>query len=206
MSARQTLPTYREVEIKLRVADTSAILRRIRRLGAKPFGRALEQNTLYDTPDADFRSRGRLLRLRIETPASSRGRIRAVLTSKAPAPAQKGRGPGPRKPRFKEKAERERIIQDPGRWPKILRTLGLRPGFRYEKYRSEFRLPGVHVCLDETPVGTFLELEGTPHGIDRTSRALGFTHREYLRGTYWDVYAADCCRRGLAPRNMVFRR
>jgi adenylate cyclase class 2 len=117
-----------------------------------------------------------------------------------------GRGRRPAESRFKEKLERERIVRDLGRWPAILRALGLRPGFRYEKYRSEFRLPGVHVYLDETPVGNFLELEGATQAIDRAARALGFKHREYLRGTYWDVYAADCRRGGLRPRNMVFLR
>lgn len=206
MSARQTTPTYREVEIKLRVGDVSALLERLHRLGAKRRGRVLEQNTLYDTPDSDFRSRRRLLRLRVETPAPSPGRRRAVLTAKAPARSPMGRGGRPVRARFKEKAERERIVRDPRCWPAILRSLGLRPGFRYEKYRSEFRLPGVHVFLDETPVGTFLELEGAPRAIDRTARLLGFTRGEYLRGTYWDVYAADCRRRGLTPRNMVFHR
>lgn len=198
--------TYREVEIKLPVADLPAILKRIRRLGAKARGRVLEKNTLYDTPDSDFRSRRHLLRIRIETPTTPGGRIRAVLTSKAPAPALAGRGRRSAQSRFKEKAERERIVKDARRWPAILRSLGLRPGFRYEKYRTEFRLPGVHICLDETPVGTFLELEGIPAAIDRAAQALGFSRREYIRGTYWDVYAADCRRRGLRPRNMVFRR
>ena len=48
----------------------------------------------------------------------------------------------------------------------IAERLGYRRVFRYEKYRTEFHQPrraGV-AMLDETPVGVFLELEGTPHG------------------------------------------
>jgi adenylate cyclase, class 2 len=198
--------TYREVEIKLRVADVPALLKRIDRLGATSHGRVLEQNTLYDTPESDFRSRGRLLRLRIETPSPGQGHKRAVLTAKAPTPVAAGPGSRKNKSRFKERLERELAVQDPQRWPSILRTLGLRPGFRYEKYRSEFRLPGVHVYLDETPQGNFLELEGAPRAIDRAAKVLGFTRLEYFRGTYWDVFAADCRRRGLVPRNMLFVR
>jgi adenylate cyclase class 2 len=81
----------------------------------------------------------------------------------------------------------------------------LRPGFRYEKYRSTFRLPGLHLDLDETPAGVFLELEGSPSAIDRTAKALGYAPRDFVRTTYWDIYAADCRRRGCTPRNMVFR-
>jgi adenylate cyclase class 2 len=85
-----------------------------------------------------------------------------------------------------------------------LRAIGLRPSFRYEKYRSTFRLAGLHLDLDETPVGVFLELEGAPRSIDRVARSLGFVPREYINGTYWDLYAADCRRRGRKPANMLF--
>jgi hypothetical protein len=50
----------------------------------------------------------------------------------------------------------------------------------------------------------FLELEGQPKAIDRVARALRYTPADYIRGTYWDVYAADCHRRGREPKNMVF--
>ena len=58
--------------------------------------------------------------------------------------------------------------------------------FRYEKYRTEFRQPrraGV-AMLDETPVGVYLELEGTPHWIDRTARRLGFQESDYITASY----------------------
>ena len=82
----------------------------------------------------------------------------------------------------------------------------MRPTFRYEKFRTAYRLPRsrLHLDLDETPVGVFLELEGEPRAIDRAARALGFAPSDYIRGTYWDVYAADCRRRGRIRRNMVF--
>lgn len=198
--------TYREVEIKLRVADVPALLKRIDRLGVTSHGRVLEQNTLYDTPDSDFRSRGRLLRLRVETPSPGPGPVHAVLTAKAPTAVADGRGGHKNRSRFKERLEHEVAVRGPHRWPSILRSLGLRPAFRYEKYRSEFRLAGLHLSLDETPAGNFLELEGAPRAIDRAAKALGFTRLEYFRGTYWDVYAADCRRRGLVPRNMLFVR
>jgi adenylate cyclase, class 2 len=199
MAARRR--THRETEIKLRVADLPALIRRIRGLGAVEHGRVFEQNALYDTPDSAFRSRGRLLRLRLETPAPSMmirgGARRAVATSKAPAPAS-------RRSRYKEKLEREVEVRSASRWPSALRALGLRPAFRYEKYRTSFRFRGLHLDLDETPVGVFLELEGAPRAIDRVARALGFAPREYIRGTYWDLHAADSRRRGRAPGNMLF--
>jgi adenylate cyclase class 2 len=192
----------REIEIKLRVTDLANAIRGLKRLGAVVEGRVHEQNTLYDTPDAYFRRTGRLLRVRIEKPAGSRavkaGKGQAVVTFKAPAPAHPGS-------QYKEKLETEASIRRPERWDRTLRSLGFRPGFEYEKYRSSFRLSGLHALLDETPVGTFLELEGPPATIDRVARRLRYTPRDYIRGTYWDLYAADCARRGKSPRNMLFR-
>jgi adenylate cyclase class 2 len=100
--------------------------------------------------------------------------------------------------------ERESVIRNPGRWHRKIASLGLRPSFIYEKFRSAFELSGLHLELDETPVGTFLELEGSPKAIDHAARELGFRPRHYMRATYWDVYAAECRHRGRPLKNMVF--
>jgi len=197
----------REIEIKLHVNDIRAVTSRLQRLGAASEGGVHERNTLYDTPKEYFRSTGRLLRVRIDMPAASNtmkaGRNRALVTFKAPAPAQsKSRYS---QSRYKEKLETETAIQRPERWDHALRSLGFRPGFEYEKYRCPFRLRGLHIDLDETPVGVFLELEGAPQEIDRVARQLGYGPSEYIRGTYWDLNAADCRRRGKIPGNMLFR-
>jgi adenylate cyclase class 2 len=201
----QRRKTISEIEVKLRVSDIRATSRAIKALGAKSHGRVLEQNTLYDTPQSDLRRRGCLLRVRIETATDksvSKPRFRRVLlTSKGP-PHQASHIK--KKPRYKERAERELVADPSHNWPAALAALGFRPSFRYEKYRTSFRLGGLHMDLDETPVGVFLELEGQPVAIDRVARALGRTSADYIRGTYWDVYAADCRRRGRQPKNMMF--
>jgi adenylate cyclase class 2 len=192
----------REIEIKLRVTDAAALARKLKKLAASPEGRVLERNVLYDTPDSYLRRTGRLLRLRIETPVKSDfappGKSAALVTFKAPAPARS-------RSRYKEKLESEAPVVRPKRWARTLLTLGFKPGFQYEKYRSSFRVGGVHACLDETPIGVFLELEGAPAAIDRVARRLGYRASDYIRGTYWDLYAKDCARRGKSPRNLLFR-
>ena len=199
MPARR--PASREIEIKLPIGDIPALLRRLHRLGAVSRGRVFERNTLYDTLGSDLRRRGRLLRLRIETPAPSwwvrGGSRRAVLTSKAPVPSAT-------RSRYKQRYEREVTVAPRRPWPGLLSSVGLRATFRYEKYRTALRLPGLHLDLDETPVGNFLELEGSPSAIDCVARALGFPPRDYIRGTYWDVFATYCRRRGRTPRHMLF--
>lgn len=193
--------SVRETEIKLGVGDLPGLIRKLRALGASCRGRVFERNVLYDTPTADFRRTGRLLRIRIETPAPSRqvpgGQRRVWLTSKSPVPASRAR-------RYKVKLERETVVRSATALGASLRSLGFRPGFRYDKFRTCFRLPGVHLDLDETPIGVYLEIEGQPATIDHVARALGFSPRDYIRSTYWELYAADCRRRGRIPRNMLF--
>lgn len=201
-TAARTAP---EIEIKLRVADISTLIRKLRRLGAATRGRVFERNTLYDTRESDFRRRGLLFRVRMETPAAAHslaaGARRAVLTFKAPPDHRESRA----RKRYKERLETELEIQRPATWARTLRMLGLHPAFRYEKYRSAFRLGRLHLDLDETPAGVFLELEGAPTDIDRAARELGYAPRDYIQATYWDIYADDCRRRGRVPKNMVFR-
>jgi adenylate cyclase, class 2 len=195
--------TKREIEIKLPVKDLPETVRRLRRMGATHHGRVFEQNALYDTPDGALRGTGRLLRVRVET--SPDDRRRGLLTSKAPLP-QIPRGRTLSAARHKERLEREVVVRDPSRTDQFLRAIGFRPTFCYQKYRTSFRLRGLHLDLDETPLGAFLELEGRPVAIDRVARALGYSSQEYFRGTYWDLYAADCRRRGKPIKNMLFGR
>ena len=197
-----------EIEIKLLVRSIPELIARLKRIGAVPLGRVFERNTLFDTPSADFRRSGCLLRVRTETPAAGHsiraGDRRAVLTFKAP-PTKTAEKRRARRPRYKERLERELSIRTPAAWPRILLSLGLHPAFTYEKLRTTFVLGRLQLDLDETPAGAYLELEGAPASIDRAAKALGYSSRDYFTSTYWDVYAADCRRRGVHPRNFVFR-
>lgn len=196
--------TNREIEIKLRIKDQQRLKQRLAKIGAKPSQRHFEENTLYDTPNGLLRTAGRLLRLRIET--ANHGRARAVLTSKAPAPETPGsaRKEAKSASKHKEKLEREVDVRDPAKTDRLLRAMGLNPSFRYEKYRTRFKLGSLHLDLDETPVGIFLELEGQPQAIDRTAKALGYSDRDYIRGTYWALFVADRRRCGSKAKNMLF--
>lgn len=199
--------TNREIEIKLPVQDIQAVVNKLKAIGAINQGRVFERNTLYDTLDSDLRQSGRLLRIRLEKPARSEwsqaGQEKSTVTAKSPPESRTN-------PQYKERLEREVVIPDSERWDGTLHSLGFRPGFVYEKFRTSFHLPRLspqlHLDLDETPAGTFLEVEGSPEVIDRVAKALGFGLRDYFRGTYWDIYVADCRKRGVVPKNMVFVR
>ena len=204
---RRVKKTPTEIEVKLKVLDLDDILERLNRFAGPSHGRVFEQNTLYDAPDSAFWRSARLLRVRTETPAPAYGlhggKSAAVLTAKGPAPARRSN----EKPsRYKERAERETALANPQAFVRRLGRIGFRPGFCYEKYRTRFVMPGLHLDLDETAIGIFLELEGRPAVIDRAAKDLGFAPKDYLRASYWELYAADCSRKGVPPKNMLLPR
>jgi len=207
-----------EIEIKLRVADVAAIRSFLKRLRAKELSpRTYESNTLYDMPRSDLRRRGQLIRIRIQQPASSFGKRRsnesaaALLTYKGPShlsrnATKSGRHSNTRS-LFKIKEEAELSLTGPDEMARILRALGLRPVFRYEKFRTTYALPGVRglkIELDETPLGIYLELEGPFAGIDRGARLLGYGRQDYIKESYGALYLAQCRKTGRKPGDMLF--
>jgi hypothetical protein len=58
--------------------------------------------------------------------------------------------------------------------------------------------------LDETPIGTFVELEGPAEAIDRAAQELGFSKGEYVLKNYLLLYMEDCRKKGQPPHHMVF--
>jgi adenylate cyclase class 2 len=190
-----------EIEVKLRVADRRALFARLAELGAVCEGRVHEMNTLYDTHDRSLMRKGQLLRIRIERSAdrpgtkpsgTSRNIDGALLTFKGPV-RQASSSPSPkiRRDRYKVREERELRVADGDELAVILEALALRASFRYEKYRSTYRLPAVEnvvIELDETPVGDFIEAEGARAAIKRAAELLGYRPEDYVTKSYWDLF------------------
>ncbi len=112
---------------------------------------------------------------------------------------------------YKVREELELEVADAGTLARIFEGLGMTGWFRYEKYRTTFRLAdskawakGLLIELDETPIGTFVELEGPVTAIDRAAEDLGFSKRDYIQQNYLSLYVEDCRRRGEEPRHMLF--
>jgi adenylate cyclase class 2 len=179
-----------ETEIKLAVKDARSTRRRLREAGfVVSRRRVFEVNTVFDTPELSLRASSRLLRIR------QAGRVATVTFKGVPATGK-----------YKSREELELEIGNAAAMMSILDRLGYHRMFRYEKYRTEFRQArraGV-AMLDETPVGVYLELEGTPHWIDRTARRLGFQESDYITASYGRVYLDWCTANGCKPGDMTF--
>lgn len=180
-----------EIEIKLRLPrGLAGIHRSLRALGFRAVKRrALETNILYDDSEQTLRRQRKLLRVR-------RIAGTTVLTYKGPW----------RTARYKERVELEIGLPKDGPIEVILESIGFRPFFRYEKFRTEYSngTAGAKVLLDETPIGNFIEIEGAPRAIDRAARSLGFSVKDYITLSYGHLYLNWCRQNGVRPSHMVF--
>jgi adenylate cyclase, class 2 len=177
-----------EREIKLRFDSADQARDRVLSIGASPLrGRRLQEDCLLDTEEDTLYGRRCVLRVRNEGGKS-------LLTFKGPVQ------PGT----MKLREERETVVADGDTLLIILQELGLHIWFRYEKYREEFSAEDVVIAIDETPVGTFVEIEGGEEHIDQTAALLGKTRADYITDSYRTLFLRHCAERGLASSDMLF--
>lgn len=178
-----------ETEVKLPCADLDALRTKLQEAGATlRSARHEESNVLYDDAKEELSGRGDTLRLR--TAGSE-----TILTFKGPARFEGG---------LKVREEREVRLSDAAEAEALLVALGFRPRFRYEKRREEWLYGDCVVCLDETPIGRFLEVEGNPGAIRRLLAMLGLDFSEAIPYSYAGLYARKRREDPALPPDMVF--
>ncbi len=178
-----------ETEIKLRLRGAAHGRKLLKAHGfrlLKP--RVRESNTLFDTANGRLKRGGTAMRIRQAGP-------RATFTYKGVAATG----------RHKSREELEIEIQDATVFAAILDRLGFEPVFRYEKRRTEYERGGGLAMLDETPIGTYLELEGSPKWIDRVAAELGFAQQDYITASYASLYREWRKGKPHSPEDMIFQ-
>jgi adenylate cyclase class 2 len=180
--------TTLEREIKLRFDSVEVARDAIVAAGATPLlGRRLQEDALLDDEDESLRRRGCALRIRSEN-----GKSR--ITFKGPI----------RQSPMKLRDELETVVGDGALLLRIFEDLGYHVWFRYEKYREEYAYEDVIVAIDETPVGVFVEIEGSEQGIMVMARALGRQAGDYVLDSYRGLFLQHRDARGLTGSDMVF--
>jgi adenylate cyclase class 2 len=190
-----------EIELKFPVSDLETFQTRLPTLGfhlVTP--RTYEHNTLYDTPNRDLRARREVLRIR------QYGGL-CTVTHK--------RQPDQQEPvdttRYKIRIETETVVAEREALAEIFRQMGYVPVFIYEKYRTEWSHPigvnsdaSAHLLIDETPIGTYAELEGPTDWIDRTLVDLNIDSATCLTDSYGKLFL-DWKQRTASPaENLTF--
>lgn len=158
-----------ETEVKIRVDDISSLKDKILALDARiEKERHCEENTLFDHPSQTLYKKRQALRLR------TTGQ-KAFLTFK---------GPPEKSRKFKIRKEFETEVRNEKQMRKILKSLGFIPVFNYQKHRTVFRRKNLKICIDETAIGAFMEIEGERNEIVRFTDALGITKKEFIKLDY----------------------
>jgi adenylate cyclase class 2 len=177
-----------EREIKLRFGSPGEARAAIEAAGGTPLrGRRLQDDHLLDTEEETLRRRRCVLRVRLEN-----GKSR--LTFKGPAEAST----------MKVREELETFVGDGEVLLRVLEEAGFHVWFRYQKYREEYSHEDVIVAIDETPVGTYVEIEGSERGIEAMAQALGRGPSDYLVDSYRGLFLQNRAQSGLTGRDMLF--
>ena len=185
-----------EVELKFPVDDLSLLESRLAGLGfilVTP--RTFEQNTLFDTPGRTLLNSKQILRLR------RYGDLWTLTHKRQPGTEDDSVS------RYKTRIETETHLDDGPAMQQIIEQLGLAPVFRYEKFRSEWGAandPSAHLVLDETPIGTFAELEGSPAWIEASLAEIGVDPARCSTESYGRLFLAWKERTGSSASDLTF--
>jgi len=181
-----------ETEIKFRVADSGALQSRLDEIGfhlVTP--RSFESNILYDTPGRSLRLKRELVRIR-----SYNGRW--LLTHKRVPDTGIGED------RHKHRVETETELSDGPALADVFASIGFVPVFKYEKWRAEWADESGHCVVDETPLGTFAELEGPPEWIDRIAQQLAVPLEDRITLSYGRLFEQWKAETGSAAQDLTF--
>jgi adenylate cyclase class 2 len=181
-----------ETEIKFRVDDPGKLAEKLHEAGFREqTPRTFESNVLFDTPDRKMRARTEILRIR------NYGGKWIVTHKRLP-------DVGPGEDAHKHRIETETEVADGNVLAEVFQSIGLVAAFRYEKWRSEWTDREGHCVIDETPIGVFAELEGTPHWIDGTAARLGVNRSEYLTLSYGRLFEQWCAEHKCPATDLTF--
>lgn len=177
-----------EREVKLHFRSAEEARAAVLAVGASPLrSRRLQEDALLDTVDEALRKRGCALRVRTESG-------RSLVTFKGPVQ------PG----QMKVREEHETVVGDGEVLMRIFEALALRVWFRYQKYREEYSAAELTIAVDETPVGTYVEIEGGEAAIVAMTEALGRTPGDFILDSYYRLFMKRRGEFGLTGNQMVF--
>lgn len=177
-----------EREVKLRFADAGAARSAVTAAGGVlKRARRLQHDAVLDTARGTLRDAQSVLRVRLED-------HQGLLTFKGP----------PQPSTMKTREEIETGVADTAAAFTLLDRLGFNVIFRYEKFREEFLLGGCTVAVDETPVGTFVEVEGDEHAVRDVTVRLGRTADDFIVESYRALYLQRCQEEGVPGGDMLF--
>ncbi|MBL7158004.1 MAG: class IV adenylate cyclase [Candidatus Omnitrophica bacterium] len=162
-----------EIEAKFKITDEKAILRALKRIGARFKGRVEEKDIYYKAPTCCKKASA--VRLR------SAGK-RNIFTVKRIPKKTFSRN-------FKIRDEFETDIENKKAFQEILKILKFNPAFRKEKRRLLYEWRRLKISVDKLPfIGVYLEIEGDRKRIRKAAKALGLDKKNAITSTYMELF------------------
>lgn len=185
-----------ELEIKIKVASHDPVRAALEACGGSFETCVLEVNRLFDDMKGDLRKRGAALRIRGRRILKGAA-VPACLTYKGPAHGGF----------YKTREEHEVGVADEAGMLDILKSLGYRETFLFEKRRETWKLDEATVELDEVPdLGTFVEIEAESRSeIDAICGRLGLDAGAAVEETYAGLLAANAVGRTFSRMEVRFK-
>jgi adenylate cyclase class 2 len=175
-----------EKEYKFAQVELEGLRERLHDLEAERLApSALEDNLILDR-ESELFDRGAILRLR-------RDHHGARVTLKGPVRLEG---------KMRVRTEHEIRVNDAEIARRLFESLGYGVTRRYQKMREEWRLGGVVIALDHTPIGDFAEFEG--EGAATVARRCGLDPERAERRSYLRLYEEYMREHPAAPTDMVF--
>ncbi len=167
------MPT--ESEVKIKIDNIDAIKAKLHEIRAEPYKKKALQTDVYFDNKSKLKKTDQTLRLRDNQ----------ILAYK---------GPAQKKQKLKIREEIEVMIDNGNYMKEILAKLGYIPTRTKEKYREGYIFHLTQICIDETPMGNFIEIEGSKEGVYDVAKRLGFTEKNFITKSYtalWEEYAKE---------------
>jgi adenylate cyclase class 2 len=177
-----------EREIKLCYDSPAAARQAVIEAGATPLReRRLQNDCLLDRKTEPLGDNHCTLRVRFD------GDCSRVTFKGAPAPGS-----------MKVREEIETTVGDGKLLLQLLERIGFRVWFRYQKYREEFRRGDLVIAVDESPIGTFVELEGDEEDILAMATTLERPVSDFVLDSYRALFLKHRRAQGATATHMLF--
>lgn len=185
-SAGEGTGNHLEKEYKFAAVELERLRERLQELEAERVAPgSLEDNLIFDR-DRELLETGSVLRLR-------RDNHGARVTLKGPVHLEGS---------MRVRPEHEMTVDDATVARRLFEHLGFSVTRRYQKMREEWRLGGVTIALDHTPIGDFAEFEG--EGAGTVARRCGLDLEQAERRSYLRLYDDYLRDHPEAPADMLF--
>lgn len=171
--------THREVELRFRVDDPTALLERLHDEGAVDVGAGVVETSAFDFPDRRLRAARQTLRLRDDWTGTT-------LTAKVPL---RGAGDEAGEARARDEINLPLATGLQGEARAILESLGLIETLHYVKERRSWDLDGTHIDVDVLRDGgqCYVEIEAESEEIAAMRRRLGLADAPIETRSYFDI-------------------